>query len=289
MPIVFAIVSFVTILALYKAYVLLPKLRLQMKTLMHVQIAHTFVTWVVVVIVFAEGGAYAAANLFLLLAQILLFRTLFITLKIVTLPTYAVLGRDSTRWVRWLTTMEVFFDSLEAAFLIWAMAESYRAGDNGPYNLAMTCFLFTMGFSQVALIATGIFQARRLLQMLRKSAADLMNHNMQGDSKFKPVMYQLEEIVRSGPVILSTFLTFFAFPIVFLILGSFPYQIVLFSMIHVFAALFHMRTCMVLENKFKFADGSGQSAPSATSKNDSATAKNEYDSAISPATGGGTS
>jgi hypothetical protein len=242
--------------------------------------AHTFVTWMVVIAVMAEGGAYAAANLLLLIAQMLLFRLFFVVLRVITLPTYAVLRRDSSRWLRFLRGMEFFFNALEAMFLFWAMVESYRPNDNGPYNLAMTGFVFTVGISQVSLIGVSVFQARRLLRMIRAMNTDIANNNLSNDAKMKPVRYQLEQIIYSSVVMMPTFAGFLLVPIVFLILGNnLPWQIVLFSFMHVTAPVFHIRACVVIRNKVKHA-----SMPASADDANLNTAKN--DSAVSPSTGG---
>lgn len=242
LPVVFAIVTVITIIAIAMTYSVIGELKYTVKVLLQVITAHSFFCWLVVLAVLIESGQYAAANVLLLIAQLLLFRATFLIIELITLPLYAVLRRPTTLWMFALRSTELTFGALQASALLWAATESYNS-HTGMYNLAITLFLFILGCSQVAMFCLGVFQARRLTLMVRQSQTDLVSKNL------KAVLYQLDEIIKAGPVMIPLFSVFFVFPIVFLTLGSFPYQVMLLAVMHICAPLVHCRIAYVLKNK----------------------------------------
>jgi hypothetical protein len=202
-----------------------------------------------VIALWAEQGSFRGLQVCLLFFDLAVYRNIKLSILTFAGPVYALIKRDMTWFQRTLTGLEII-NGFGQVVAIIPMLIFARDEDPGNYNVAAVAYLFLFPLGMIATIIFMIFQTAGLKKSIAKLTRALeATSTSPGNDKLIKFQKRLHLVVLLNVSLFSTTVPLLAFPIVILVLGSFPGQYILLSCVHIFLPLFCIGASIILRRE----------------------------------------
>jgi hypothetical protein len=221
----------------------------KVKSLVGQWILATTLVMAMALALWAEQGGFRGFHICLLLFDLTVYRNIKTSTLTFSGPLYALLGRDMTWFQRKLTGLEIINDIGQVATIVPLLIFS-RDDDPGNFNVAMVAYLFLFAF---ATMATTIFMVFQTLELKRSVASLTRALNATSSSPANDKLVKFEARLRSmflfNVSLFANSLLLIVFPLVILVLGSFPGQYILLAFLHIVVPLSGIGASIILSRQ----------------------------------------
>jgi len=210
-------------------------------------IAYVVTSWTVYLGMFLQTGTYEVSLVAYVILQILHHRMMVDIILVFTRPIYALVARlpEFELFRILMRVVEAVFDAISLGLLVTCLVFA-REANPARYNFFMAISLIFQPLGILSLSAILTVQIYRLDRALPSLSA------VKGDSQSDVVglfRARLRTLWRANVAVSMAYSAFFLFPILFFSIGSFPYQIVFVSALHLSAPFLAVALGLGLRNQ----------------------------------------
>jgi hypothetical protein len=235
----FGVLTVVTMLTLVFSYPVLSELKAKARKILLLAMLNCCFGWAVFLAVWVEQGHFQAATVMLFLSNMFLTRCQAEGTLIFLRPMMMTLKRDLRSIERILWGYECF-NGFGQLVLGIALIVFTRDVNPNRYNSVMVVFLFLL-----ALVAFSLGLTVYIASVYLKAEVNSY-FSSKDDVKMKAFVERLDNMKATNLANCLFSSMLFAFPLVSVVLGSFPGQYVLFFVIHIGLPIFTLQAAQLL-------------------------------------------
>lgn len=202
-------------------------LKSQVKQLMLINLIQGVLNWAVFLSVFAENGFFEAAAILSFLSNSLIFVTMTQTTLMTSIPIYGMFKQSVTNMKRAFYAITTVTILVELAVTI-CMIIFARDANPAKFNKVMVVYQF---FNNGAMIVLGSINCASVIR-LRQNLVKSHGASSREDIQMEALIARLNKMIQAAIWTTSLFGVLLIYPIVWMVLKSFPGQYILFFIMY---------------------------------------------------------